>query len=330
MGRGSTLRLSRLIVLSPWQRIDPPSLLSYLLGRGSLLPPYCLISMAEAPSSLPIVLSPWQRIPPPFLLSYLLQLAEASSFLPIVLSPLQRFSFLLPYCIIFLVERLLPPSLLSYLLGREAHSFPPYCLMSLAERLIPSLPIVLSPWQRLLPPSLLSYLLGRGSFLPPYCLISLAERLISSLPVISSTSGTPGALVPARERVSVDRLGDQGRGFTARSDCSSVMSLVSVITKGVHHHNDSSARASACQSVAVMRATPRRGRRLSVMLRRRLLRGWILRPEILQQCSVSAPTVDTARASPCPLPSASPGSRGPLLSLTSSAPATGGLGRSSN
>ena len=129
LGRGSTLRLSRLIVLSPWQRIDPPSLLSYLLGRGSLLPPYCLISMAEAPSSLPIVLSPWQRIPPPFLLSYLLQLAEASSFLPIVLSPLQRFSFLLPYCIIFLAERLLPPSLLSYLLGREAHFFPPCYLL---------------------------------------------------------------------------------------------------------------------------------------------------------------------------------------------------------
>ena len=190
--------------------------------------------------------------------------------------------------------------------------------MSLAERLIPSLPIVLSPWQRgsFLPPSLLSYILGRGSFLRPYCLISLAERLISSLPVISSTSGTPGALVPAREQVSVDKLGDQGRGFTAQSDCSSVMSLVSVITKGVHHHNDSSACASACQSVAVMRATPRRGRRFSVMLRRRLLRGWILRPEILQQCSVSAPTVDTAaRASPCPLPSASPGSRGPLSLL---------------
>ena len=140
------------------------------------------------------------------------------------------------------------------------------------------LPIVLSPWQRIPPPSLLSYLHGRGSFLPPYCLISLTERLISSLPVISSASGTPGALVSARERVSVDKLGDQGRGFTAQSDCSSVASLVSVITKGVHHHNDSSARASACQSVAVMRATPRRGRRLSVMLRRRLLRGWILRP----------------------------------------------------
>ena len=172
--------------------------------------------------------------------------------------------------------------------------------------------------ERLLPPSLLSYLLGRGSFLPPYCLISLTERLISSLPVISSASGTPGALVSARERVSVDKLGDQGRGFTAQSDCSSVASLVSVITKGVHHHNDSSARASACQSVAVMRATPRRGRRLSVMLRRRLLRGWILRP-----LTQPAPRLALPASFGLSWLTWAP------LSLTSSAPATGGLGRCS-
>ena len=144
LGRGSTLRLSRLIVLSPWQRIDPPSLLSYLLGRGSLLPSCCLISFS------------WQRLLPSSLLYYLRCRDSPSSF-PIVLSSWQRGSFL-----------------------------PPYCLISLAERLIPSLPIVLCLWQRgSFLPSLLSYLLGRGSFLPPYCLISLAEAP-SSLPIVLS------------------------------------------------------------------------------------------------------------------------------------------------